>query len=190
MWRRAPCWSPRKCSDTARRRSASIKSVGSAELSAALVKRCSELECFEKFAIVELVDAQAPEGAQAIVLVIEPVRQFEGGCRVPGPHPAHDLGHTSATSRGPPRAACASVLNPYAPSSSCASANSVRSRHSPNSDRWTQSGTAAAVNAAPICESPSAGECPFEGGTDYCRGVDHSVLCQSACGKELLSASA
>src|SRR2546429_2558773 len=40
----------------------------------------SELECFEKFAIVELVDTQTPEGAQAGVLVIEPARQFEGGC--------------------------------------------------------------------------------------------------------------
>src|SRR3981189_3639576 len=40
----------------------------------------SELECFEKFAIVELVDAQTPEGTQAIVLVIERVRPFEGGC--------------------------------------------------------------------------------------------------------------
>ena len=37
-----------------------------------------ELERLEKFAIVELVDAQAPESAQAIILVIEPVRQFEG----------------------------------------------------------------------------------------------------------------
>ena len=35
----------------------------------------SELECLEKFAIVELVDAQAPEGAQAKMLVIELVRQ-------------------------------------------------------------------------------------------------------------------
>ena len=40
----------------------------------------SEVECLEKFAIVELIDAQAPEGAQAIMLVIEPVRQFEGDC--------------------------------------------------------------------------------------------------------------
>ena len=36
-----------------------------------------ELKCLEKFAIVELVDAQPPEGTQAIILVIEPLRQFE-----------------------------------------------------------------------------------------------------------------
>src|SRR5271165_7457852 len=39
-----------------------------------------EFERDAKLAIVELIDAQAPEGAQPVALVVEPFRELERGC--------------------------------------------------------------------------------------------------------------
>jgi hypothetical protein len=41
------------------------------------VKRWGKLQRLAEFSIVELVNAQAPQGAQPVILVVEPVRQLK-----------------------------------------------------------------------------------------------------------------
>ena len=123
-----------------------------------------EFERLAEFAVVELIDAQPPQRAQQIVVVAELLGQLQRRRSRPDPPRAPCRRHTSATSRAPPTIACGSATASAALSSSLASASSVRSRHSPSSDNCTQSGTAAAVSAAPICASPSRREGPIEAG--------------------------
>ena len=49
------------------------------------------------------------------------------------------------------------------------SACSTRSRHSPNSDSWTHSGTTATVKATPICAIAIRRKCPMRTGSHICK---------------------
>ena len=58
-----------------------------------------------KFPIVELIDAQTPEGAPLVARIVEPFRELEAWPSTRGPPPERDRPRTSATSHAPHKAA-------------------------------------------------------------------------------------